>query len=140
MAKRPSWDWRKEFARQHGRKPGAAHQSEAKLEPAKAPATNGSASPMPAEPRASAEPGGEASPGGATVNPSGPAEIIREEGESGAPQSQGPDVDPIAGESEEPIAMVEIGPNQFVNERSARALGLIPATSAMGRLIQGKQA
>lgn len=146
MSKRTAFDWRKEFVRQHGRAHGEALPSlremrgilrETVPEAPTATAERGPSQPAPA--KASDLPGGEASPGGATVNPSGPAEIIREEGESGAPQIPDPDVDPVTGETEEG-PMVEIGPHQVVNERSARALGLVPATSAMGRLVQGRTA
>jgi len=48
----------------------------------------------PATAKASAEPASEANAGGATMNPRGPAEIIRERGESGAPPYPGDD-DPL---------------------------------------------
>lgn len=97
-----SFDWRKEFERQHGYRPGAAINTEAPT------ATAGSGH-QPAPAKASDQPAAEATAGGATVNPSGPAEIIREEGESGAPNFE----------------RVEIAPNQFVNLRTAEKLGLV---------------
>jgi len=117
-----SFDWRKEFQRQHGHAPDAASEARA--------AGGGNAA-------SSAQAIAPAKPEGGCKGPDKdpPAPVIRVS-ESPVPD---PDVDPLTGGSEEGAApMVEVAPGQFVNERAAQALGLAAPTSAMGRLVRGR--
>jgi len=99
-----TFDWRKEFKRQHGYWPGTRAATDTD-----APTATAGQGHQPAPAKASDLPPAEPAGGGATVNPVGPAEIIRETGESGAPDFE----------------RVEIAPNQFVNLAAAKRLGLV---------------
>lgn len=146
-----TFDWRKEYERQHGRKPAAIKISDHVFgtapDPAKlaevsrkiseirtntdAPTATAGAVTQPAPAKASERPAAEATAGGATVNPCGPAEISREQGESGAPTIAEAEILRLADDGcpHVDLARVEIAPNRYVNLSAARKLGLVKAVN-----------
>lgn len=107
---RRGWDWRKEFERQHGYKPGerlpSLREMRGVLRDAITEAPTATAAEQPAPAKASEEPAVEATAGGEVENPVEP-------GASASPD----------------LERVEIAPNRFVNLRAAEQLGLVKGVS-----------